>query len=340
MAIKQKGRGRGLVLAGDVGGTNVRLAVVELDGRHASIVARWQGRSKSLISLEAAVESFLRDAAVTVTAAGFGVAGPVEANESVGTNIPLRFSSRELAGAVSLQSALVINDFQALGAGLQYASASHLATVQAGDCDPRGTIALIGAGTGLGEAFLTWNGTGYGVNASEGGHVTFAPRDELEWGFREYLSSRYGHVSCERVLSGQGLVALYKYLIDTNLAHPGERVAVEMDATDPAAVITRHANDGSDPGCIKAVQLFASMYGAQAGNLALTTLAKGGLYIGGGIAPRITQYLTDGAFIRAMSAKGRLGATIENIPVHIVMSDDVALFGAAIAAVKAAMVAT
>jgi glucokinase len=228
----------------------------------------------------------------------------------------------------------LVNDFSALGAGIPYLSTEELLTLQTGVPMQDGPLALIGAGTGLGEAFLTWNGQYYTVHPSEGGHSSFAPQTTREWQLYSYLRSRFDHVSAERILSGSGLYAVYCFLVDIEQFSESQTVATEMQHEVPEAVITRHAVQQSDHVCIEAVNFFMDVYGAQAGNLALTVLATGGVYIAGGVALHIAKCLQNGRFIQAFSQKGRMRDMLTNIPVHVITSQQTALLGATVLATR------
>lgn len=194
-----------------------------------------------------------------------------------------------------------------------------------------GVVALIGAGTGLGQAFLCWDGDRYRAFASEGGHSTFAPRSDLEWGLQRSLADDLGHVSSERVVSGPGIVSIYDFLVATH--HRAESAAVRAEVEREGAVaISRHALGGTDAACVDALDMFVSAYGAQAGNLALHVLATGGIYLVGGIAMAIAEKLRDGIFIAAFRDKGRMSELLSGIPVHVVVNRNIGLLGAAVAA--------
>jgi glucokinase len=247
-------------------------------------------------------------------------------------NLPWTIDEQELAEAIRVPAATIINDFDAIGHGLALLAPADVVTLQRGKKIAHGTIALIGAGTGLGEAFLVWDGLRYRVQASEGGHVNFAARDELEWGLYAALQAEFQHVSYERVVSGSGLVRIYRYLVEARGGVERELIRDEMRRDDPAAVIARYGLANSDLVCAQAVDLFTSLLGAQAGNLALTVLATGGVYMAGGIAPRMVDKLRTGPFLRSFRDKGRLSRFVERVPVHVITKTNVGLLGAAAAA--------
>jgi len=322
------------VLAGDIGGTHARLALVDVTGETARILHEGRFPSRSAPGLAPIVRGYLAQTRAAPERACFGIAGPVVDGECRTPNLPWTVSASALAADIGIPHTAIINDFDAAGFGLSRLRPSDLVTLQAGTPVAHGAIALIGAGTGLGEGFLTWDGDRYRVHASEGGHVNFAARNDVEWGLRNSLMDEFGHVSYERVLSGPGLAQLYVHLAATGVAAERAEVRREMEQGDPAAVVSRHGLAGDDPLCVRALDLFASAYGSQAGNLALTVLATGGVYVAGGIAPRIVAKLQDGTFMAAFRSKGRLSDLAARIPVHVIVSPDVGLLGAAVAAAQ------
>lgn len=317
------------VLAADVGGTNARFALVEVTEGSTRIARRQQFASQDAPSLASIAQRFIAESGgQSFSRACFGVACRVIEGICRSANLPWTIDERELAAAIGVPETSIINDFDAIGHGLALLAPADVVTLQRGEPIAHGTIALIGAGTGLGEAFLTWDGARYRVQASEGGHVNFAARDELEWGLYAVLQAEFEHVSYERVVSGPGLVRIYTYLAS---AAGGESPLVrdEMVRADPAAVIVRHGLAGTDRACEHAVELFTSLLGAHAGNLALTVLATGGVYVAGGIAPRMVDKLRTGPFLGSFRDKGRLSGFVERVPVHVITNGDVGLLGAA-----------
>ncbi|HEV2131787.1 MAG TPA: glucokinase, partial [Longimicrobiaceae bacterium] len=274
---------------------------------------------------------------VPVDAAAFGIAGPVVEGEVNASNIPWHVSTRLLAEAIGIPCTVLLNDFEAVGHGAPWLGPEDVATLQEGERVERGTIALIGAGTGLGEGFLVWQGDRYVVYPSEGGHVDFAARDELQWGLAKWIRAEYGNASYERVVSGPGLLNVYRYLAESGFAPEQPQVRAQMESEDPAAVISGHALAGTDALCIKALDLFVSVYGAQAGNLALTVLATGGVYLAGGIAPRILEKLRGGVFLESFTQKGRFSGLVARMPVHVILSPEVGIIGAAAEALRVAL---
>ena len=319
-----------IVLAGDIGGTNTRLALVELDAVAAHIVREATYPSRQISNLASAVRTFLLKAGPAPERACYGIAGPVIDQRCKTSNLPWVVDGAMLAVDTGIAGTLLINDFHAVGNGVQRLGTEDFVTLQSNEPDPTGPIALIGAGTGLGQGFLFWDGLRYRVHGSEGGHVALAARDAVEWGLVEFLNAEFGRTSYERVLSGSGLAHIYRYFASS--AREAEAVHEEMEREDPAAVVTRHALARTDPLCIKALDLFVTFYGRQAGHLAITVLATGGVYVAGGIAPRIMAKLGDGTFMASFRDQGRMSTIAEQVPVHVITHKSVGLLGAAAAA--------
>jgi glucokinase len=318
------------VLAGDVGGTNARLAIVEVANGSARIVRHQLFASLDAPGLASIAQQFIAESGEkSLSRACFGVACRVIQGVCRPANLPWSINERELASAIGISDTTIINDFDAIGHGLPLLAPADVVTLQEGEPIAHGTIALIGAGTGLGEAFLVWDGVRYRVHASEGGHVNFAARDKLEWGLYGAARAEFDHVSYERVVSGPGLVRIYRYLVSARGIMESELIRDELEHEDPAAVIMRHGIANTDAVCKQAVDLFTSLLGAQAGNLALTVLATGGVYLAGGIAPRIVQKLRKGPFLTSFRDKGRLSPFVMRVPVHVITNTNVGLLGAA-----------
>ena len=318
-----------IVLAGDVGGTNARLATVELDGGAVRIAREQRYPSRDYPGLAPIVRRFFEGAEARPGRACFGIACPVVGDDCTAPNLPWRINARRLASEIEIPRTTIINDFVAVGYGIEALGPADLATLQAGSPEPRGTIALIGPGTGLGQGFLFWERDHYRVLPSEGGHGDFAARGARQTGLLESLVRQFGRVSWERLLSGAGLANIYRYLLAAAAAPEQATVRSEMEQEDPASVIVRHGLDGTDPLSVSALDLFCEILGAQAGNLALTVIATGGVYLAGGIAPRIVERLRSGPFMAAFREKGRLAELLGRIPVHVIMNPNVALLGAA-----------
>jgi glucokinase len=321
------------VLAGDIGGTNTRLALFEVKRLHLHRIVERTFQSRDYKGLEAVLRDFSKEK-IEIKAACFGVAGPVIDGQATATNLPWHLDCRFLQKELSLDKVALINDLVANAYGIAVLKKSDLAVLNPGTVK-EGNAVLISAGTGLGQAVLFWNGRKHVPSASEGGHVEFGPRNELEIKLFQYLFNRFGHVSYERVLSGAGLRSIYEFLKDSGkFGREPKWLYEEMRQEDPAAVISKTAESRKNRGCEKAMDMFASIYGAAAGNLALQVMAIGGVYIGGGIAPKIIWKLKEGTFMKAFSDKGRLSEVISQIPVKVVMNDRAALLGAAYRAME------
>jgi glucokinase len=330
------------VLAGDIGGTNVRLQVAEVvdGGIRAVTAARFE--SAHYATFDLLLREFLAMpeavAAGSLDAVCLAVAGPIRHTSSGQqavkvTNLPWELDSAALARDFGFPRLRLINDFQAVGYGIEALTSDDLAVLQQGEPEPRGMRAVLGAGTGLGQAILVWQGEHCEAIPTEGGHVDFAPTDEEQVELWRYLKARYGRVSCERIVSGPGLVDIYTFLKERGGVPESPRLAGEIRQSDPAMAISHAALTFGDPLASRALDLFVRVYGAQAGNFALSVLARGGVYIAGGIAPKIIDKLRDGNFIHAFRAKGRMSPLLERMPVSVVMNEDVGLLGAVLAAV-------
>jgi len=323
-----------VILSGDVGGTKCNLAVFE---ERSGKLSEFEGRrfsSRDFARFEDVVSEFLRGVALPggarITRAGFGVAGPVMDGVAVATNLPWRVDSRSLAAMLALPAVTLINDLEATAWGIGALSPADFEELQAGSHGAQGTQAIIAAGTGLGEAGLFWDGARHVPVSSEGGHSGLAPGNELEDALLSHLRQRFGgHVSCERVVSGQGIRNIYEFLRDTGRAveEPWLREAVQHG--DPAAVFSKAALEGTSPLCVQTLDLFVSLYGSVAGDLALILMSAGGVFVAGGIAPKILPKMRERRFLNAFLSKGRLRPVLEAMPVRVVLNERVGLFGAA-----------
>jgi glucokinase len=318
-----------MILAGDVGGTKVYLALYDfIDGNlHHNREERFAAKEYS--GLEEIVKKFL--GGESVTAACFGVPGPVRGGRLRLTNLPWTLDSRDLAANCKIQHVFLINDLEANGYGIAELTPDQVYTLSDGDPTQIGNRALIAAGTGLGEGLLTWNGHIHVPYPSEGGHVDYAPRNEDEIELLRFLKQKYnGRVSFERVVSGMGMRSIYEFLRDVKGVEEPVWLAEKIAAVDDAnSVITQMGLSAKSELCVKTLDMFVSAYGAEAGNLALKVLSVGGLYVGGGVAPRILEKLKDGTFMRAFTDKGRLSQLLINMPVRIILESRAALMGAA-----------
>jgi glucokinase len=323
-----------IVLAGDVGGTHARLALVELDGRGARVTRDGRYRSREYPGLTPIVRRFYEEVGSRPDRACFGIACPVVGDDCITPNLPWTINARKLAVEIGIPRTTIINDFVAVGYGIELLGPSDLATLQEGSPTPQAPIALIGAGTGLGQGFLLWEGDHYRVLASEGEHGDFAPGGELQSGLLEFLRRQFGRVSWERLVSGPGIANIYQYLLASAVAPEQPAVHDEMQKEDPTAVIIRHGLAKTDCLSHRALDLFCEIFGAQAGNLALTFVSTGGVYLAGGIAPRMVERLKQGQFLTAFRNKGRMSELLSRIPVHVVMNPNVAVLGAAAVAAR------
>jgi glucokinase len=317
-----------MILAADIGGTHARLAAIEFDAGRMRVVETRRYTSRDFGSLEAVVQAFSADSRVAFDRACIGVAAPISEGVCDVPNLPWTIRPASLAAATGIPHIALINDFEALGYSIPHLHGNDVATLQTGHAEPRGPIALIGAGTGLGQAFLLWHGDRYDVHASEGGHSTLAARTEIEWAFARSTAGAIGHVSYERVLSGPGLLAVYHHLARAGRVDERDAVFREV-ARDGSVAISRHGLAATDPVCVEALDLFVSVYGSQAGNLALTVMATGGVYLGGGIAASMVEKLRGELFLGAFRDKGRLAGVLDRMPIHVIVNTDAALIGAA-----------
>jgi glucokinase len=326
------------VMAGDIGGTKTLLQIAEYKAGRYRAVRQQRFDSGSHDSLSSIVREFLKDEKnKSIKAACFGIAGPIRETakgQSVKvTNLPWEIHGRELKRRFKFPRLALINDFQAVGYGMAALGRKDLAVLQKGKAVKYGPRAVIGAGTGLGQGILIWNKDHYVPVATEGGHANFAPTNDLQIELTRHLLKNAGRTSWELVLSGHGLVELYGFLKGRGNTPESPSVARMMQNSDPAAAITRAALEQNDALANQTLDLFVDIYGAQAGNLALTAGATGGVYIAGGIAPKIISRLTDGRFMRAFRSKGKMSPYVEEIPVQVVTRPEVGLIGAVLAAI-------
>lgn len=321
-----------LLLAGDVGGTKTNLAVYSREaGLHAPL-AEATFPSANFDGLASVVRAFLADVNLPVTHACVGVAGPVVNRQARITNLPWLIDEAQLAETLDFSAFFVLNDLVAIAAGVPFLAADDLYTLHDGEPRPGGAKAVVAPGTGLGEAFLTWDGARYRAHASEGGHADFAPNNALEVGLLRYLQERLGHVSYERVCSGLGIPNIYNYLKDSGYAEEPAWLAEKLaTAGDPTPVIAQEALDGDPPCalCRATLNTFVGILGAEAGNMVLRVVGTGGVYLGGGIPTRILPALDGDRFRSAFLAKGRLSRLMTRTPVYVILNPKSALLGAA-----------
>ena len=323
-----------MILGGDVGGTKCNLALFEpgcgalVDGSIRRFPSVGYARFEDVVA--EFVRTVTQPAGVKVTAAGFGVAGPAVDGVCLATNLPWVVDSRSLAGLLGLPRVALVNDLEANAYGIAVLGPADFEVLNPGAPGAHGMQAVIAAGTGLGEAGLFWDGKSHRPFSSEAGHADMAPGNELQDALVVYLRKRFGgHVSWERVLSGPGLRNVFDFLRDTGRNSPERWLEEAMQKGDPSAAISGAGLEGTSPICVAALDLFVSLYGSEAGNLTLRLMAWGGLFVGGGIAPKILPKLRGPVFLEAFLSKGRLRPVLERVPVRVILNERTALLGAA-----------
>ncbi|UCC71437.1 MAG: glucokinase [Gemmatimonadota bacterium] len=328
------------VLAGDIGGTNARLAVYDVELTRYKMLVADTFPSREYPSLDEIVAGFMKGHGIDCQRACFGVPGPVKDGAAQTTNLPWLVETSKLAGAAQVEVIAVINDLKAQAYGIAALAPEDFEVLNPGSETASGNAALIAAGTGLGQAGLYWDGQAYHPFATEGGHTNFGPSGELQIALLDFLARRFGRVSWERIVSGPGLANLFEFLLEYRSAAKPSWFDEEVgERGDPAPVITKAALDGRCEICVEALDIFVGAYGAEAGNLALKMLATGGVFVGGGIAPKIVDRLREPMFIEAFLDKGRMRPLLEATPVRLIMSQSTALLGAARFAVSLAAAA-
>lgn len=319
-----------MLLAGDIGGTKTLLGLYKPETGARQPIAQAEFHSTNYPGLEELVREFLRQNNQTVADACFDVAGPVIGGRAHLTNLPWSLEEEALGRNLGLKNVVLLNDLKAIAYAVPHLQATDLHTINPGKPDPQGAIAVIAPGTGLGEAFLVWSGTEYIACSSEGGHASFGPADQTQAELWHYVFNQYGHVSYERVCSGQGLPNIYNFLRDNQYApEPPEFAAKLASAPDPTPLIVKAALEApaANPLCAATLQIFVAILGAEAGNLALKVLATGGVYLAGGIPKQVLPLLEDGRFMQAFVDKGRFADLLRDIPIHATVSR-AALLGA------------
>lgn len=314
-----------MILVGDIGGTNTRLALFEMSGEFKVIVEK-KFPSHAYSGLEEIATLFLQEQKTIIKSACFAIAGPVREGVVHPPNLSWVVDAAKLRQALRISQVTLLNDLQANANGLKVLKPEELFLVQKGT-KQAGNQALLSPGTGLGEAGLIWDGKNHHPFASEGGHADFAPRNQEEFELLSYLQKKFDHVSFERVISGPGIYSLYQFLKEKNV--PSGEVEAAMKQKDPSIVITEFGLSHKDKICSLAIDWFLSLCGAEAGNLALKFLSLGGLFLGGGIAPRYASRFKESPFLPSFLNKGRFKPLLESIPIYIVMNDNTALLGAA-----------
>jgi len=322
-----------MILAGDIGGTKVHLALYDFAGGRLVAVRDHKFPASEYPSLDQVVKAFLVDGErEKVAAACFGCPGPVRDGRLKLTNLPWTLDTRDLKKSLGMEHIFLINDLEANGYGIPELAEESIVTLQEGDTQAVGHRGLVSAGTGLGECLLVWDGK-LGRHLplpSEGGHGDFAARNPREIALLEYLlRTLKGRVSIERVVSGLGIQNVYRFLRDDQKLEEPKWLRERMEAEDPNAVIGQCAEDGSSEICAETMRIFVSAYGAEAGNVALKVLAAGGIYLGGGVAPKSLKIMQDGEFLKAFLDKGRLSPLLQSVPVRIILDETCALLGAA-----------
>ncbi|GAC1356777.1 MAG: glucokinase [Ktedonobacteraceae bacterium] len=319
-----------MLLAGDIGGTKTELAVYASVTTLTTPVAHDIFPSNHYKGLEEIIRAFLAKNNVQIDRACFGVAGPVVAAKATITNLPWIIDAAQLKDTLKLKSVVLMNDLEAIASAVPFLQHAELETLNSGQSAVNGPLAVIAPGTGLGEAFLTWDSQSYLAHTSEGGHADFAPTDELQIGLLRYLQPRLDHVSYEWVCSGRGMPNIYAYLKESNYAPEPAWLAEQLaQAKDPNSIIAQAALDKADPLCVATIKTFVSILGAEAGNLALKILSTGGIYIGGGIPRHVLPFLQEELFMKAFLRKGRLAEVLKPMPVHVILNAKVGLQGAA-----------
>jgi glucokinase len=320
-----------MILAGDVGGTKCNLALFEVHGQEYEKVVQHRYESREFSSLDEIIKKFLAETLHDannarpgqIQAAGFGVAGPVINNRVKATNLPWIVDRATLTRELATDHVVLLNDLEATGYSVGLLKPSEISVLNQGVASPRSTQAVVAAGTGLGEALLIWDGDRYVVVSSEGGHTDFAPRTEQEIELLRYMKRSNPSVSVELILSGRGFRIIHEF-IDAAVRHP----SFDIPEADSAPEITQLGLAGLCPICVQTLDLWVAMYGAEAGNLALKVLARGGLWVAGGIAVKIRKKMEDGSFFRNFCEKEKFAALLSEIPIFMVLNEDAPLIGA------------
>ena len=317
-------------LAGDIGGTKTVLALFSLDQGPFQPLEKAVFPSRGFVSLEEILRIYLKDKQFRIQSASFGIAGPVYKDRVKTTNLPWMVEARLLSQVIEKAPVWLLNDLLAIAYAVPHLRPEDLHTINPGTPDPHGTLGVVAPGTGLGEAFLIWEGNRYHPFPSEGGHSDFGPANLAELELLNYLMPRLGHVSYERVCSGSGLPNLYNFFRDSGRFPEPEWLKNELaQAADPTPVIVRAAMEKRAGICEATLDQFVAILGSEAGNLALKVMSTGGVFLGGGIPPRIIPFLEREVFMKAFKHKGRFSAALTKIPMHVILNPELALIGAA-----------
>ncbi len=319
------------ILAGDIGGTNTRLTLYHALARDQLHPVREANYAcADYPGLEAILSQFLVGLdQPRIERASFGIAGPIIEQTCDATNLPWRVSAQQIRETFGFDAAWLLNDLEANAWGIEALPESDLFPLNPGRGEVHGNRSIVSAGTGLGEAGIYWDGANYRPFSSEGGHTDFSPSNLLEYELFEWLSERHGHVSWERLVSGPGLESIYRFLCSYRQQAAPSWLQSDMQSKGIAPAVSAAALGGRDPLCAESLDLFIELYGREAGNHALKLMAKGGVYLGGGIAPRILPRIKEGGFMRAFLDKGRMRPLMESMPVRVILNDKAALLGAA-----------
>lgn len=328
-----------MILAGDIGGTKCNLALYEIDGNSRQQIFKERYESREFPAFEDVISKFLLDARAemkdagtpAIEAAGFGVAGPVIDRRVKATNLPWIVDAAALSAQLGTRHVALLNDLEATGYSLAHTTASDLSILNRGVPSPQSTQAVLAAGTGLGEAILFWDGKQYTVAGTEGGHSDFAPRTDQEIELLRYMKKYNECVSVELILSGRGFRTIHSFL-DASVIHP----SFDGPEADSAPEITHLALTAQCPVCVKTLDLWVNIYGSEAGNLALKVLARGGVWVAGGIAVKLRKKMEDGAFFRSFCEKEKFAALLAQIPIYLVLNEEAPLIGAMSRAIEAA----
>ncbi len=327
-----------MLIAGDIGGTKTRLALVSPESGPRKFVAEREFHSADFKGLQPIVQAFLADAGGHATSACFDVAGPVVNGRAHLTNLPWDLEEAGLRRDLGLQSVSLLNDLQAIAIGVPHLQSGETVEINAGHGEKQAPIGVLAPGTGLGEAFLVWGGQDYIACASEGGHADFAPANQIQAELWAFLAERFGHVAYERVCAGSGLPNVYDFLRSRDPSLERQDFAATLQGVHdrtPHIIDAGLKDPDNNPLAAQTLGILIDVWGAEAGNLALKVMATGGIYLAGGMPPRLVPRLQDGAFMRAFTAKGRLANLLSAMPVHVIMIN-AALLGAAIYGLKQA----